>query len=206
MDGKGVEVGKFCSSLRKQLFKEHLGTLPEQMFGNSHNLDVTDPLSDDFFLNSWKTTAESNTAIYEKVHLLFTREPDRASTYNLCLALLGVLLHSNWSSLIIWRLGNLSIPDSNGQLQSKLVIQGTEQSSGTFGAVSYEIPLQQQSGTSRHKQGRAGTRLDFHLNFALAHCLPITICRIRQKICVLVLLSTIFYKAVKILHSYVLVQ
>ncbi|CAG0925842.1 unnamed protein product, partial [Notodromas monacha] len=71
MNGVEVQVSKYASSLRKQLFKEHLGLLPEQNETNSsavmrEDYDVSDPIAADFWNNVWLATAENNTRIYEK--------------------------------------------------------------------------------------------------------------------------------------------
>ncbi|CAG0914405.1 unnamed protein product [Notodromas monacha] len=71
MNGVEVQVSKYASSLRKQLFKEHLGLLPEQNETNSsavmrEDYDVSDPIAAEFWNNVWLATAENNTRIYEK--------------------------------------------------------------------------------------------------------------------------------------------
>lgn len=65
MNGKSFPCGKFAGSLRKYLFKEHLGLL-----GKEHEMidfDITDPISDYFYKEIWYKTASLNTEFYEKV-------------------------------------------------------------------------------------------------------------------------------------------
>nr|XP_006811729.1 PREDICTED: phospholipase D1 [Saccoglossus kowalevskii] len=63
MNGQDYQVGTYAYELRKNLFREHLGMLtnPKAVF------DVTDPVCDEFFYNSWNKTAETNTEIFDKV-------------------------------------------------------------------------------------------------------------------------------------------
>ena len=44
-------------------FREHLGVL----LGHS-DIDVTDPVSDDFYKGTWMKVASDNTSIYEQVN------------------------------------------------------------------------------------------------------------------------------------------
>lgn len=73
MDGETVEVGKYGSSLRKYLFSEHLGLLPDQSPCDGGDwvavtdVDLTDPISDQFYNDVWIATSQSNTKIYEEV-------------------------------------------------------------------------------------------------------------------------------------------
>jgi len=93
MNKNAVQVGKFCSSLRKRLFREFLGYFDESMEPNttllkatkacshlnekleatattikrSENIDMTDPCTDDFYKNVLLKTAAINTKIYEDV-------------------------------------------------------------------------------------------------------------------------------------------
>lgn len=65
MNGESFPCGKFAGSLRKYLFKEHLGLL-----GKEHEMidfDITDPISDYFYKEVWYKTASLNTEFYEKV-------------------------------------------------------------------------------------------------------------------------------------------
>uniref|UniRef100_A0A6P7FC96 Phospholipase n=1 Tax=Diabrotica virgifera virgifera TaxID=50390 RepID=A0A6P7FC96_DIAVI len=66
MNGKTFPSGKFAGSLRKYLFKEHLGILEKQT-SQFLNIDVTDPVIDSFYKDVWYKTAELNTEFYEKV-------------------------------------------------------------------------------------------------------------------------------------------
>ncbi|XP_072377195.1 phospholipase D1 [Diabrotica undecimpunctata] len=66
MNGKTFPSGKFAGSLRKYLFKEHLGLL-DKSSSELLNIDVTDPVIDSFYRDVWYKTAELNTEFYEKV-------------------------------------------------------------------------------------------------------------------------------------------
>ncbi|XP_071452786.1 phospholipase D1 [Hetaerina americana] len=61
MNGKLHLSGKYASSLRKSLFREHLGiTDPSSSI-------VDDPISDQFYHDVWMSTAAKNTEIFEEV-------------------------------------------------------------------------------------------------------------------------------------------
>ncbi|UJR30086.1 hypothetical protein I4U23_017627 [Adineta vaga] len=62
MNGKSVRVGKFCSSWRKKLFAMMLGI----QFENPLNIDISDPVSDQFY-NYIRDVARKNALIYEEV-------------------------------------------------------------------------------------------------------------------------------------------
>jgi phospholipase D1/2 len=84
MDGKPWTVSRFATSLRRQLFRKHLGLLPAQDYTrpdansepvgvpNIYDLDspesriVADPLSDTF-QSLWNTRARTNTEVYRQV-------------------------------------------------------------------------------------------------------------------------------------------
>lgn len=84
MDGRPWRVSRFASSLRREIFRKHLGLLkpqdmehPDQNYepiGVANNYDwgsemdrqVEDPLSDDF-LNLWNWRARNNTEAFSKV-------------------------------------------------------------------------------------------------------------------------------------------
>lgn len=90
MDGKPFQANKFAASLRRYLFRKHLGLLPPQDmrkpdshfhaapgengydFGSAEDLLVADPLSDKF-LSLWNNTAHTNTLAFRKV---FAPMPD----------------------------------------------------------------------------------------------------------------------------------
>jgi len=55
-------AGRFASSLRTQLFKEHLGFTDDEA-----KRWLGDPAGDTFFREFWLTRANNNTAIYEEV-------------------------------------------------------------------------------------------------------------------------------------------
>ncbi|KAJ8972643.1 hypothetical protein NQ314_000076, partial [Rhamnusium bicolor] len=65
MNGSSFPSGQFAGSLRKYLFKEHLGTLGRE--NEVFDLDVTDPISEYFYKEVWYKTASLNTEFYEKV-------------------------------------------------------------------------------------------------------------------------------------------
>lgn len=65
MNNESFPCGKYAGSLRKFLFKEHLGLL-----GREHekiDIDITDPTSDHFYNEVWYKTACLNTEFYDKV-------------------------------------------------------------------------------------------------------------------------------------------
>lgn len=65
MNNKAFPSGKFAGSLRKYLFKEHLGLLGRE--NEFADIDITDPISDYFYNDIWYKTAALNTELYEKV-------------------------------------------------------------------------------------------------------------------------------------------
>ena len=64
MNGQPYKAGKYASSLRKRLFREHLGLLET---GSNSNIDIDDPVSDSFYKETWLRVAALNTKIYEEV-------------------------------------------------------------------------------------------------------------------------------------------
>ncbi|XP_065577952.1 phospholipase D1-like [Artemia franciscana] len=69
MDGKPYDCGRFAGSLRKYLFREHLGLLGQ-----------ADPVCDAFYKGVWIKAASLNTKIYEEV---FNCLPaDRVTTFS----------------------------------------------------------------------------------------------------------------------------
>ncbi|XP_072046089.1 phospholipase D1-like isoform X2 [Amphiura filiformis] len=75
MNGKDYKAGKFGFELRKWLFKEHLGVL----LGHS-DIDVTDPVADDFYKGTWMKVASDNTSIYEQVFKCIPTDSTRTIT------------------------------------------------------------------------------------------------------------------------------
>ncbi|CAH0395463.1 unnamed protein product [Bemisia tabaci] len=69
MNGKPTPSGRFAGSLRRRLFREHLGILG----GNCSDLrekqliDVSDPIAHSFYHDVWRKFAASNTTIFEEV-------------------------------------------------------------------------------------------------------------------------------------------
>jgi phospholipase D1/2 len=84
--GRRWEASKFAASLRRQIFRKHLGLIPPQKcdrpdanfepitvspgnaydWGSREDQLVADPLSEDF-LRQWNWTARINTEVFEKV-------------------------------------------------------------------------------------------------------------------------------------------
>ncbi|XP_064490341.1 phospholipase D2-like isoform X2 [Ornithodoros turicata] len=63
MDGRIFSSGKFAGSLRRTLFREHLGLLETE----NSDIDLRDPVATSFYEGVWKKTATKNTEIFEKV-------------------------------------------------------------------------------------------------------------------------------------------
>ncbi|EEC07657.1 phopholipase D, putative, partial [Ixodes scapularis] len=63
MDGRSYAAGKFAGTLRRTLFREHLGLLETE--GSA--VDTRDPVAASFFDGVWRKTARKNTEIFEKV-------------------------------------------------------------------------------------------------------------------------------------------
>lgn len=66
MNGNPYESGKFAGSLRRYLFKEHLGIL-EPKSPNDNSIDIRDPVCASFYHDTWRAIATENTLIHEKV-------------------------------------------------------------------------------------------------------------------------------------------
>lgn len=62
LDGKKVKVGKYAHTLRKKIFKLHLGIY----FENPKNIDVKDCVCNEIF-TLFKTVSRTNTNIYDEV-------------------------------------------------------------------------------------------------------------------------------------------
>lgn len=63
MNGEPRQAGQFAGSLRRTLFREHLGIFDIK----NTSIDVKDPVSDAFYREIWIKSATTNTEIYEKV-------------------------------------------------------------------------------------------------------------------------------------------
>ena len=63
MNGEPVQLGKYAGSMRRHLFKEHLGLLETP----DESLDVVDAVSDDFYKGVWLKFSSRNTDLFEKV-------------------------------------------------------------------------------------------------------------------------------------------
>lgn len=64
MNGEPFPCGKYAGTLRKHLFKEHLGILGKEA---QTYIDISDPTSDVFYKDTWHRIACDNTEFYEKV-------------------------------------------------------------------------------------------------------------------------------------------
>jgi len=64
LNGQDHMAGKFATSLRRTLFREHLGIKE-----NDHSIDLSDPVCDAFYKNVWFSQASINTTIYHKVSI-----------------------------------------------------------------------------------------------------------------------------------------
>lgn len=62
MNSEPYEAGNFATTLRRFLFKEHLGIKRDDSA-----TDLKDPVCESFYKHVWMKTAELNTSIYEKV-------------------------------------------------------------------------------------------------------------------------------------------
>jgi phospholipase D1/2 len=106
MDGKPFQAGRLPATLRRRLWREHLGLLPPQDLDGSNdpnaqppgdstndNLEgeefefVADPLSDKVW-DMWTTNATTNTNVFRE---LFRVDPDNSSTYRQKLSLSPIL-------------------------------------------------------------------------------------------------------------------
>ncbi|XP_075727869.1 phospholipase D isoform X1 [Rhipicephalus microplus] len=65
MDGRIYSAGRFAGSLRRSLFREHLGLLEGD--GSTNGIDIRDPVASSFYDGVWRTTARRNAQIFEKV-------------------------------------------------------------------------------------------------------------------------------------------
>ena len=65
MNGQPYQSGKFCGSLRRTLFREHLGLFDDK--NKAQEVDIKDPISDKFYKDIWMSTAAKNSALYERV-------------------------------------------------------------------------------------------------------------------------------------------
>ena len=84
MNGRPWRASQFAATLRRQLFRKHLGLLPPQDmerpsqnsepigvpnsydFGSREDLAVIDPLSENF-LNLWNSRAKQNTEVFGRI-------------------------------------------------------------------------------------------------------------------------------------------
>jgi len=68
MAGVEYQCGKYAGSLRKHIFREHLGLLQADV-PRDRSTDVTDPVSEHFYRDVWQLIATRNTQIYEEVRV-----------------------------------------------------------------------------------------------------------------------------------------
>ena len=66
MAGKDHMAGNFAASIRRTLFREHLG-----IEEHDDSIDLSDPIGDNFWKNVWFRQATVNTTVYFKVHSNF---------------------------------------------------------------------------------------------------------------------------------------
>ncbi|XP_030375279.1 phospholipase D2 isoform X2 [Scaptodrosophila lebanonensis] len=66
MNGKDYPSGIFAGRLRKFLFREHLGLLESDGSART-DLDITDPVCDQFWHDTWRRISTRNTEIYDEV-------------------------------------------------------------------------------------------------------------------------------------------
>lgn len=75
MDGMPYKAGKFSSSLRMRLMREHLGLLddsfPRTDAEIAKSIDVTDPVCPTFYQDNWCQIAASNSRIYEELFRVY---------------------------------------------------------------------------------------------------------------------------------------
>ena len=64
MDEQPYKAGRFASSLRRRLFREHLGLLKSD---SDSDIDVRDPVADSFYKGTWLRIASLNTKVYDQV-------------------------------------------------------------------------------------------------------------------------------------------
>uniref|UniRef100_A0A336MPQ6 Phospholipase n=1 Tax=Culicoides sonorensis TaxID=179676 RepID=A0A336MPQ6_CULSO len=65
MNGETFPSGLYAGRLRRFLFREHLGILEPKP--KSHNIDINDPISDQFYNGIWRRTSNRNTRIFDEV-------------------------------------------------------------------------------------------------------------------------------------------
>ncbi|XP_049865149.1 phospholipase D2 isoform X2 [Pectinophora gossypiella] len=65
MNGQAFPCGRVAGSLRKRLFREHLGLMDEDL--NRLGISIDDPCSDQVFKTLWQATSRKNTEMYEEV-------------------------------------------------------------------------------------------------------------------------------------------
>lgn len=61
MNGESYPCGIFAGSLRKHLFREHLGLLSD------NQIDINDPICSSFWYDHWLKTSRQNTELYDKI-------------------------------------------------------------------------------------------------------------------------------------------
>ncbi|XP_032590283.1 phospholipase D2 isoform X2 [Drosophila grimshawi] len=67
MNGKKYPSGIFAGRLRKYLFKEHLGLLDLDAATSHSDINISDPVCDQFWHNTWRRISSKNTEIYDEV-------------------------------------------------------------------------------------------------------------------------------------------
>ncbi|XP_070504074.1 phospholipase D1-like isoform X4 [Chironomus tepperi] len=68
MNGETFPTGNFAGSLRRYLFREHLGLLEQQQNDDGEDeIDINDPISDAFFKDTWQKISKENSSIFDEV-------------------------------------------------------------------------------------------------------------------------------------------
>lgn len=64
MNGQSYPCGIFAGSLRRRLFREHLGLLNKN---NKNFFDISDPISSKFWKDVWQKTSRNNTELFDEI-------------------------------------------------------------------------------------------------------------------------------------------
>jgi phospholipase D1/2 len=63
MNGESYPCGIFAGSLRKRLFREHLGLLDHR----HRHIDINDPIISSFWHGQWRAISQRNTELYDEI-------------------------------------------------------------------------------------------------------------------------------------------
>jgi hypothetical protein len=100
MAGATYQCGKYAGSLRKHIFREHLGQLQADV-PQDQSTDVRDPVSKHFYRDVWQRTAKRNNQIYEEVRI--------ATHLDGCLVAMHPVGHQTWWSVLFIPLSFLKL-------------------------------------------------------------------------------------------------